>query len=468
MSSSVKKPWMTESLCPTCLQRVHAERVIEGDEVWLVKDCPDHGPTRALLWNGPPHLTDWQRPKIPSRPPVCFTEPVRGCPYDCGLCPNHGQHTCSALLEITGRCNLACPVCFAESGQHAASDPSLESIDRWLKAVGHASGHQIVIQLSGGEPTVREDLPEIIRLVRHRGFGFVQINTNGLRLAEDPAYARHLYAAGLTSVFLQFDGTRDDIYRQLRGRDLLAEKVRAIEHAIANKLGVVLVPTLVPGVNDRNIGDILRFGMQYAPGVRGVHFQPISYFGRYPQAPDNQRRLTLPDIIRAIDRQTEGLMQVEHFCPPGCEHSHCSFHGNFVLLEDGKVMALGNKSSACCSKPAPAAEGAEKSKAFLIRQWAAPETGSRSEAPARAEKCGCDKTKAPSLDEFLQRVKTHTFAVSAMAFQDVWNVDLERSRNCCIHVVSPDGRLVPFCLYNLTSADGQPLHRGKTHANHSA
>ncbi|WP_041531215.1 radical SAM (seleno)protein TrsS [Syntrophotalea carbinolica] len=459
---------MTESLCPTCLQRVAAERVVENDVVWLVKTCPEHGTTRTVLWRGAPLLSDWQWPKIPSRPPVCFTEPDRGCPYDCGLCSNHGQHTCSALLEITERCNMACPVCFADSGKNAAADPTLETIDGWLQAVGRASGFEIVIQLSGGEPTVREDLPEIIRRVRQRGFGFVQINTNGLRLAEDPAYARQLYDAGLTSVFLQFDGTSDEIYRQLRGRDLYSVKVRAIEHAVRSHLGVVLVPTLVPGINQQDVGNILRFGMQYAPGVRGVHFQPVSYFGRYPQPPENDRRLTLPEIIRSIAEQTEGLFQVENFSPPGCEHSHCSFHGNFVLLENGDVCALGNNGSACCSKPTPAAEGAEKSKAFLTRQWAAPEVETPAGKSAGPQENCCRSPRTPSLDEFLQRVKTHTFAVSAMAFQDVWNVDLERTRNCCIHVVSPDGRLVPFCLYNLTSADGEALHRGKWHANNPA
>lgn len=457
---------MTESLCPTCLQRIPAERIIDGGDVWLVKSCPEHGEIRTILWRGVPDLPGWQRPKLPSRPPVCYTQPQRGCPYDCGLCANHGQHTCSALFEITQRCNLRCPVCFADSGPAAQADPTMETIDAWLDSVHKACGEHVVIQLSGGEPTERDDLPPIIRQVRAKGFGFVQINTNGLRLAEDPDYTRQLREAGLTSVFLQFDGTDDAIYRQLRGRALLAEKIRAIDQCVQHRLGVVLVPTLVPGINQHDIGAILRFGLERAPGVRGVHFQPISYFGRYPQAPDNDKRLTLPEIIREIERQTDGLMKLEQFAPPGCEHSHCSFHGNFVVLESGSVMALSNKNSACCSKPAPAAEGAAKSKSFLARQWAAPEP-----EPGSASQGGnscCGPARAPGLDEFLQRVKTHTFAISAMAFQDVWNVDLERTRNCCIHVVAPDGRLVPFCLYNLTAADGEGLHRGMCHADNPA
>lgn len=465
MNESVQVPWMTESLCPTCLKRIPAERMSDGNDVWLVKACPDHGQTRTILWRGAPDLKGWQRPKIPSQPPICYTEAQRGCPYDCGLCANHGQHTCSVLLEITERCNLSCPVCFADSGKSAKIDPGLDEIDVWLKSVLHACGTHFVIQLSGGEPTVREDLPDIIRLARSHGFGFIQINTNGLRLAEDPDFTRELAAAGLSSVFLQFDGTHDTIYRRLRGRDMFADKVRAIDHCLENRLGVVLVPTLVPGINQLEIGAILRFGMEHAPGVRGVHFQPVSYFGRYPEIPGDEQRLTLPDIIRAIEQQTGGLLQLEDFAPPGCEHSHCSFHGNFVLLEDGSVRALSSKGS-CCSQPAPAKEGADKSKEFLIRQWAAPDIDMQDQKTDK--KTCCNPPKTPSLDDFLQRVKTHTFAVSAMAFQDVWNVDLERTRNCCIHVVAPDGRLVPFCLYNLTSASGETLHRGCNHANHTA
>ena len=369
------------------------------------------------------------------------------------------------LLEITERCNLSCPVCFADSGKSAKIDPGLDEIDAWLKSVLHACGTHIVIQLSGGEPTVREDLPDIIRLARSHGFGFIQINTNGLRLAEDPDFTRELAEAGLRSVFLQFDGTHDTIYRRLRGRDMFADKVRAIDHCLKNRLGVVLVPTLVPGINQLEIGAILRFGMEHAPGIRGVHFQPVSYFGRYPETPGDEQRMTLPDIIRAIEQQTGGLLQLENFAPPGCEHSHCSFHGNFVLLEDGSVRALSSKGS-CCSKPAPASEGADKSKDFLIRQWAAPDLAGHTQKTDK--KPCCNPPTAPSFDDFLQRVKTHTFAVSAMVFQDVWNVDLERTRNCCIHVVTPDGRLVPFCLYNLTSASGETLYRGHCHANHSA
>ncbi|APG28035.1 radical SAM protein [Syntrophotalea acetylenivorans] len=442
----------TASLCPICLQRVPAHRQIVDEQVDLLKFCPEHGEFRTLIWHGPPLLSDWNRPKIPSQPPVCLTESEGGCPYDCGLCPNHGQHSCSVLLEITARCNLSCPVCFAASSTQAPPDPTLAAIDRWYKTAKRASGTGIVIQLSGGEPTVREDLPAIIEMGRRHGFAFIQLNSNGLRLAQEPGYAKRLKEAGLNNVFLQFDGTEDTILRTLRGRDLLKEKILAIDHCVDSGLGVVLVPTVVPGVNDDNLGAILDFALDWAPGVRGVHFQPISYFGRFPKAPADDDRITLPQIMRGIEEQTKGRMRREHFAPPGCEHSHCSFHGNFLVEENGNLRALTKAGDCGCNKPKPASEGAEKSKEFLAQQWAAPAQPKPSSAADN------------EFDAFIERVRSHTFAVSAMAFQDAWNIDLERARSCCIHVMSVEETLVPFCLYNLTAASGKPLYRGGHHA----
>lgn len=443
----------TASLCPICLQRVPAHRQVTGERVELLKFCPEHGDFHALIWQGPPLLSDWNRPKIPSQPPVCFTESEGGCPYDCGLCPNHGQHPCSVLLEITARCNLSCPVCFASSGAQAAPDPTLENIDRWYQTAKKASGTGIVIQLSGGEPTMRDDLPAIIQMGRRHGFGFIQLNSNGLRLAQEPGYAKRLKEAGLSNVFLQFDGTEDSILRTLRGRDLLKEKILAIEHCVAGGLGVVLVPTVVPGINSGNLGAILDFALDRAPGVRGVHFQPISYFGRFPKAPADADRITLPQIMRFIEAQTGGRMRREHFAPPGCEHSHCSFHGNFLVEEKGSLRALTKAGDCGCNKPTPAAEGAQKSKEFLAQQWAAPAKTQTATAAGN------------EFDAFIERVRSHTFAVSAMAFQDAWNIDLERARSCCIHVMSGEETLVPFCLYNLTAASGKALYRGGQHAD---
>ncbi len=446
----------TESLCPHCLARIPAVREANGDDVYLVKKCSEHGEFRTIIWRGGPQFQGWKRQPNVMRTSESQTLAERGCPFDCGICPTHRKNACTAVLEVTCRCNLRCPVCFADAGSEAASDPPLEEIAEWYRRVLRAYGSDIIIQLSGGEPTVRDDLPAIIEMGRSLGFPFIQVNTNGLRLALEEDYASALRQAGAASVFLQFDGTEDEIYRKLRGRAFYGEKRRAIERCVENGIGVVLVPTIVPGVNHHNIGAMIRLALELSPGVRGVHFQPVGYFGRCPDAPDNSRRLTLPDIMLAIEEQTDGLMRVGDFTPPGWENTLCSFHGTFIPKPDGGLQALTGHGGGCCGD---AESGDAHAVSFTARQWSAPPA-------AKVSECRCCESfaNAPgvdSLDGFLERVRTNMLSVSCMAFQDAWNLDLERTKDCCIHVVAPDGRMIPFCLYNLTSAKGERLYREK-------
>ena len=442
----------TESVCPVCLSRINACRVQYGKEVFLEKTCPQHGPFRTIIWRGEPIFTTWQRVKTPVYPEHPSTPVARGCPFDCGLCPDHRQQTCHVLLEITQRCNLHCPVCYADSGKLTTLDPPLQTIARWYQRILEAGG-PCNVQLSGGEPTLRDDLPEIIALGRSLGFSYFQLNTNGLRLASQPSYLKTLKKAGLSTVFLQFDGTNDAIYLKLRGRSLLNYKQQAIKNCAQLGIGVILVPTLAPGVNTQDIGNILQYALHYAPTVRGVHFQPISYFGRYAADPGNESRLTIPEIICALEAQTDGLLKRESFRPPGCENALCSFHANFVILPDGKLLPLTQHQAdpAGCCPPEDGAQGAALARSFVARQWIAPN-------PA----LHLPVLNSPSLGEWdivLARARSHSFYISGMAFQDAWNLDLERLRDCCIHVMSPDERLIPFCAYNLSDRSGNSLYR---------
>jgi hypothetical protein len=460
----------TTSVCPVCLNRIDAQLISRDGDVFLEKICPAHGPFSTIVWRGAPSFDSWRRPKIPSFPARPATTVQKGCPFDCGLCADHRQHTCTALLEVTRRCNLSCAYCFAESGvpedkKNKGTDPSLSVIRNWYESVLQFSG-AANIQISGGEPTMRDDLPEIISMGAAMGFGFIQLNTNGILLGTRDGLAKMLKQAGLSSVFLQFDGTTDGIYSNIRGRKLLDIKLKAIDRCAAAGIGVVLVPTLVPGINDTDIGNIVRLAIRLSPGVRGVHFQPVSYFGRFPGRSGNEGRITLPEVLQAIERQTEGAMAVKHFNPPGCENALCSFHGNFLILKEGGLMPLTPASTGCCAPPAMAEEGAKKAVSITARQWAAPEKSASFLPMATGDiccpgKCGPPGESSVPLDlgEFVDRVKTHTLSISAMAFQDAWNLDLERLKDCCIHTVSPDGRLVPFCAYNLSSADGRTLYR---------
>lgn len=522
----------TASVCPVCLGPAPAERVAVGDAVLLVKRCPEHGEFSAPVWRGEPAFTGWVRPKIPTARRGPGTERALGCPNDCGLCPDHGQHTCTLLIEVTQHCNLRCPVCFASAGQGGGrakgleglggelggrpgderhegdtrasrreDDPTLGELVARLAVLRPRAG-DANIQLSGGEPTLRDDLPQLITAVRGLGYPFVQLNTNGLRLAREKGYAARLAAAGLDSVFLQFDGPDDAATARLRGLPLHADKVRAVEACAAAGLGVVLVCTVARGVNDHCLGDIVRFGLARVPVVRGAHFQPVSFFGRYEgfgapsgaseSAPgvatagtddraddrklDDLReaaRITLPEVMRAVRDQTGGLIPLAHLHPPGCEHAQCSFSGTFMAHEDGRLEPAGG---ACCGtggsggaardagtggmapEPIPAALGAERARSFVRRQWRAPDPATVSADTDGARGGTLATPPRDDFERFLARAGRR-FSVSGMAFQDAWTLDTERLRGCCIHVAAPDGRMVPFCAWNLTSVDGRPLHR---------
>ena len=443
----------TESVFPECLARIPAQRVIHGDDVYLRKACPEHGSSQTILWRGQPAYLDWARPKIPAHPANPFTPIERGCPFDCGLCADHLQTTCCVLLEVTQRCDLHCAFCFAEAGNRHAADPDLTTIEGWYRRLLEAGG-PYNIQLSGGEPALRDDLPDIIGLGRDLGFTFFQLNTNGLRLARDGAYLKRLKDAGLSTVFLQFDGTRSKIHQHLRGRDLLARKLSVIEHCAELNLGVVLVPTLVPGINTDDIGNIIRLALDHFPAVRGVHFQPVSYFGRYPQPPRDVDRITIPEVIRAIEAQTGGRIRGSSFKPSNAENARCSFHGNFVIMPNGDLKPLTQNTSNSCCQLNDAAQGSVQAREFVAQHWSAPAATIELQPV----------TLQPSLggwDTFLTRAKAHVFCISGMAFQDAWNLDLDRLRECYIHNVSPDGHLIPFCAYNLTDRSGRSLYRNQ-------
>ena len=419
----------TKSVCPVCLRTIDAEKAVAGDGfVHLIKTCPEHGFFDTLIWEGSAdEYLAWGGD--------CAGDGAAdGCPNSCGLCAGHKSEGCCVLLELTHRCNLRCPVCFASAG--GEGDLGLDEIAR-LYDMLMARGGPFNIQLSGGEPTMRDDLPEIVRLGRERGFTFFQLNTNGLRLASEAGYAKKLREAGVSCAFLQFDGLRPETYVRLRGRDIAAEKLRAIDNCAAAGLPVVLVPTLVPGVNVDEIGGILRFALRRGKAVRGVHFQPVSYFGRC-ELPEPGARLTIPRVIREIEAQTGGAMKFSDFGGGGAESPWCSFHASYRKLPGGVLRALPRRESTCCCKKSSEARD------FVAGRWG---LGS---AP-RADEDGFDR--------FLREALENTFTVSGMAFQDADNLDLERLRRCHICEADAERGMVPFCAYNLTARDGRALYR---------
>ena len=432
----------TMSVCPVCLSRIPAVKTVGADgNIYMEKKCWAHGSFRTLIWEGDlESYVNWSAgdsgtPVMPVR----AKEVEKGCPNDCGLCQNHEPDGCCVLLELTNRCNLRCPVCFASAGEQKPRDLTLEEIGKQYDLLMERGG-PFNIQLSGGEPTMRDDLDKIIALGREKGFTFFQLNTNGIRIADERGYAEYLAEAGVSTVFLQFDGLDDEIYQTLRGAALTEKKRRAIESCKAAGLPVVLVPTVAPGVNDHALGDILRFALAHAPHVRGVHIQPISYFGRCGlEAPE--KRLTIPAVLRRIEVQTEGLLKVSDFGGGGAESPYCSFHASYLRKPDGSLKALPRRRSQCCCVKSSDARD------FVSRQWS-----------GKASCCDGDSDTS-SLDAFLRQTVENTFTVSGMVFQDAYNLDLDRLRRCYICEVDTDKGMIPFCAYNLTDEKGKALYR---------
>ena len=435
MNQGFSLPRRTFSLCPVCGRRIEAEYRREGDSVFLYKECPKDGSFSTVVWRGSPDITEW----LPEMPEALEAE-LGQCPTQCGLCSSHLAATCCVLVEVTERCNLNCDFCFA-GGPGAAPEPSAEQLTEVFDEL--VRGGRFFLQLTGGEPTLRDDLPRLVKIASRAGFQYIQLNTNGIRLAEDEKYTAALAKAGLSFVFLQFDGTDDTIYKKLRGRPLLELKKKAIENCAKYNLGVILVPMLVPGVNTESLWDIVSFGVSLSPVVRGVHFQPVSYFGRKEKAPSNDERFTLAELLSGLERQSAGQLRVRNFTPSRCDHALCGFHGGFTV-SDGRLQPAAAERAE--KKGCRGSVTAEANRNYIGTRWLPPK-----------EPCCCGANSddlSPTFDEFLQQLRSRSFTVTAMAFQDIWNLDLDRLRRCSLHLWNK-GRIVPFCANYLGLAEVQ-------------
>ena len=418
----------TRSVCPVCLKNLPAQLVRQMDNsITLEKTCPEHGTWSVPVWRGAMDFDLWTQ----YADPLCAEAGIN-CPENCGICAEHEVGTCCCLLEVTSRCNLRCRFCFADGGR-PEDDPSLEEMKAAIRDIVRQCGEPL-LQRSGGEPTLRDDLPELVRYAKEAGCSYVQVNTNGIRLAKEPEYAKKLAEAGLDIVFLQFDGTREDIYEFLRGAPLLEIKKQAIKVCADLGVGVTLVPTVVPGVNDDNLGELIAFARENVPGVRGIHFQPVSYFGRHPGQPDAEQRYTLDQLMADISDQAG--IPMESFMPSRCDHPLCGFHANFLVNPAGGLRPLTSITHSARSRGC-----AKDNREYVARNW--------KRHPSEPEPAG-GFSEEMDFDTFLYRIRHGSLTLSAMAFQDAENLNIERLHRCSLHVYN-NGRVKPFCANYLTS-----------------
>lgn len=464
----------TESLCPECLSLVPAKVITRGKRVYFRKRCPTHGVREDFVCSDVAHY-DRHEFSVPGRKSELYgTQPEKGCPFDCGLCTEHEQHTCVGLVEITGSCNLTCPMCYAGSapgGQHLSVEECTRSIDRLVAAEGRAE----VLQLSGGEPTLHPQFAEVFAYACAQPIDIVMINTNGIRLANDPrlldmlAEQRHRI-----EIYFQFDGFRDSTSQHLRGESLVDTKLRAIEKLGQRGLRTTLVTTLQGDLNLDEVGAITQFALD-RPWITGVSFQPATYSGRWVTPETLEQRVTFPDVIEALVEQCDGLFEPADFMPLPCAHPNCHtlsyvYRGTsrptpvarFInATEHLDLLANGitfNRTRArelietylgrqgCCVGGSCTPDNAKAGSDTLLPVITTADAGQG----------GLDQDS----EEFFARALAEqldpedVFRITITSFLDAYNFDVRRVMKCCIHHVLPSGHIIPFCAYNVLYREG--------------
>ncbi|MFP4005734.1 MAG: tetraether lipid synthase Tes [Candidatus Hadarchaeia archaeon] len=466
----------TESVCPECfkegkINKIPAEAVEEDGKVYLKKECDEHGKFKSTYWDDVELYKKAMENKVTG---VGVTNPqVEGtdCPYDCGLCARHKSQSVLTNLFVTNRCDLRCSYCFANAGaQGFVYEPSLEQLEKQMKQVREEKPVPgKAIQITGGEPTVREDLVELVKMAKDLGFTHVQVNTNGIKLGDDPDLAKELQEAGTNTIYMSFDGVTEET------NPWIEQNKKALENLRKVGLTAVLVPVVINNFNDHELGDIVNFAKENMDIVRGVNFQPVSFVGRIKNLSEEKRkreRISYSEMIKKLENQLDGAItaedwytvpfvlpvsklienierekQVEFTCHPSCGGA------TYVFVEDGEII--------------PITEFVDVEGLMELVKEEAEKSG-----PMKKIRTGfnlirkisdyIDEEKAPegmnvkdlinnavtggSYDE-LGKFHMKSLYLGSMWFQDVWNLNIDRLERCVIHYTTPDG-IIPFCAYN--------------------
>ena len=477
-------PKITQSLCPECSQLIEAVLSEEDGRVVMEKTCPEHGFFKDTVYSDAKlylKMEEWtfgdnrgvENPAVPD---------AKECPTDCGLCSMHLSHTGLANVDLTNRCNLTCPVCFANANvQGYLYEPDVDHLRRMLQALRDerpVAGR--VIQFSGGEPTIAKHWFDALRMAKELGFSHIQCASNGIEFAK-PDFALKSKEAGLHTIYLQFDGVTDDIYLRTRGSRLMEIKLKAIENIRAAGMKICFVPTVVKGFNDHQVGDIVKFAIENIDVVSAISYQPVAFTGRINRRELEEKRYTMSDFAHDVHRQTGICDPYEDWFPLACvapfskllsafrgeptttltPHPHCSLGTYLFVDQKGKatpvtqfvdVGAFLQDMDALAHKTAKA-----RFKVFSkINAW-------------QKFKKHFHEDRAPAgltFDKFLQTLQGltdkqygrgesekqgytfKTLMVAGMHFMDHYNYDVERVKRCVIHYSAPDGKIYPFCAYN--------------------
>ncbi len=482
-------PHKTKSLCPECKRVIDAIVYEEGGGVWIKKTCPEHGEFKEKYWESA-ELYNRERKRgirgVPTLNPNVENSGAN-CPYDCGLCKRHKSHTALANIVATNRCDLSCWYCFfyAREGQ-PIYEPSLEDIRRMVRNLRQEKPVPCkAVQITGGEPTLREDLVEMVRICKEEGINHVQINTNGINFAFKPDLVKALREAGSNTVYMSFDGVSPKANPKNHW-----ELPYAMENCRKVGLGIVLVPTVINGVNDHELGKMLNFGLNHNDIIRGVNFQPVSLVGRMPDKLREKQRITIPGVIKRIEEQTHGIIKKEDFfsipsAGPVTElveaftgkpqyrlsmHFACGMASYLVKGDDDRVVPLPEFVDVD-GLFEYLDEKAKELREGKNRVWVGikilSKLGSFIEKRKQPKGFNLKKLLITALVKHnyhaLGELHHRTLFIGMMHFQDPYNYDVERVERCGIHYALPDGRIVPFCTFNVLPE----IYRDKVQAQFS-
>ena len=439
------------SICSKCFRKIEAKIVFQDDCVFLLKRCPDHGSEKVLIADDVDYYRRCREAFIkPPEMPQVYNTPVKwGCPYDCGLCTDHEQHSCLSLIEINDHCNLSCPICYASSGPSRNQYRTLSQIEAMFDAVVRNEGHPDVVQLSGGEPTLHPDFFAVLELAKGLPIQHLMVNTNGLRIAQDEEFVKRLSdSVPDIEIYLQFDSFEQEALLELRGADLRSSRLRALERLNRYNISTTLVVTLKKGLNAGEAGRIVEFALEQ-PCVRGVTFQPIQAAGRMDNYDPVRQRLTLTEVRRSILEQTN-VFRSEDIIPVPC-HPDCLAMAYALKLE-GRIMPLtgkidpdvlinGGRNTIVYEHDEAVRDGVFK----LFATNHSPKSGASS---LRDLLCCLPRLVAPP-----ELTYKNIFRVLIVQFMDAFSFDVRSVKKTCIHIVHPDGRLIPFDTYNLFYRD---------------
>jgi uncharacterized radical SAM superfamily Fe-S cluster-containing enzyme len=420
--------------------------VARDDQVFLRKRCPSHGSFEALVYADAQAYLAQARFNKPGTLPLAYTSATEhGCPHDCGLCPDHQQHACLGIIEINSACNMQCPLCFANAG--AGFNLTLGEVENILDGFVKSEGYPEVVQFSGGEPTIHPEIVPMLRAAKERQIRHVMVNTNGKRIATDDRFLAEL-ADVKPAIYFQFDGFSRETYAAIRGEpDILDEKLRALDRLAEIDCKVVLVPAVERGVNEHEVGAIVRFGMQH-PAVLGVNFQPAFHAGRHMQH-DPLRRMTIPDVLRLIESQTEGLFKSSDFVPvpccfPTCNSVTYAYIDGETVLPITRLLEVDDYLDYISNRILPGF-GDDVLTALEGLWSSAAVPGSPTAADNFAISCAaCGLPDGLDIRAIAERM----FMVMLQDFMDPWTFNQKNVMKCCKAFLLPDGKQIPFCAYN--------------------